>query len=144
MFLAFADHGAYLASTPLAFPNDAGEPILLPAGSSGRVFADRFEAVNYKKPPASIAPINALLISQAYARVREVLSVSEKSFSELCREVAPIFEKTDCKPTAALTYQILYALSKENALTLTEKRVHGAREDLDAPKLFISLQGGNQ
>lgn len=139
MFLAFAEHGAYLASTPLAFPEDAGEPILLPAGSSGRVFADRFESVKYKKRPASIAPIDAALIAKAYAKIREVLSTAEKTFSELCREVAPLFEKADCKPTAALTYQILYALWRENALVLTEKRVPGAREDLDAPKLYMSL-----
>ena len=139
MFLAFAEHGAYLASTPLAFPDDAGEPILLPAGSSGRVFADRFEATKYKKRPASIAPIDAALIAKAYAKVREVLSTTEKTFSELCREVAPLFPKADCKPTAALTYQILYALKRENVLVLTEKRVPGAREDLDAPKLYMQI-----
>ena len=139
MFLAFAEHGAYLASTPLAFPEDAGDPMLLPAGSSGRVFADRFESVKYKKCAASIAPIDAALICKAYAKVREVLSTAEKTFSELCREVAPLFPKADCKPTAALTYQILYALMRENALIITEKRVGGAREDLDAPKLYLSL-----
>jgi hypothetical protein len=138
MFLAFAEHGAYLASTPLAFPADAGEPILLPAGSSGRVFADRFEAVKYQKRPASIAPIDAALISKAYAKVREVLS-AEKSFPEVCREVAPLFEKSDCKPTAALTYQILYALSKENLLHVNEKRVSGVTDELDAPKLYVSI-----
>ena len=139
MFLAFAEHGAYLASTPLAFPDDAGEPILLPAGSSGRVFSDRFEAAKYPKRPASIAPIDAALIAKAYAKVREVLSTTEKTFSELCREVAPLFPKADCKPTAALTYQILYALKRENALIITEKRVPGAREDLDAPKLYMQI-----
>lgn len=140
MFLAFAEHGAYLASTPIAFPEDAGEPILLPAGSSGRVFADRFEAVKYKKRPASIAPIDAALIAKAYEKISEVLSTTEKSFSELCREVAHLFEQSDCQPKAALTYQILYALKRENALTLTEKRVPGAREDLDAPKLYMSIK----
>ena len=139
MFLAFAEHGAYLASTPLAFPEDAGEPILLPAGSSGRVFADRFEAVKYKNRPASIAPIDAALIAKAYAMIREVLPSTEKSFSELCREVAPLFEESDCQPKAALTYQILYALKRENALVITEKRVPGARADLDAPKFYMSL-----
>lgn len=139
MFLAFADHGAYLASTPLAFPDDAGEPILLPAGSSGRVFADRFEAVKYQNRPASIAPIDTALIAKAYAKIREVLSTAEKTFSELCREVAPLFEQSDCQPKAALTYQILYALKRENALVITEKRVPGARNDLDAPKLYMSI-----
>lgn len=139
MFLAFAEHGAYLASTPLAFPEDAGEPILLHAGSSGRVFADRFESVKYQNRPASIAPIDSALIAKAYAKIHEVLSTAEKSFSELCREIAPLFEKSDCQPKAALTYQILYALKRENALVITEKRVPGAREDLDAPKLYMSL-----
>ena len=139
MFIAFAEHGAYLASTPIAFPEDAGEPTLLPAGSSGRVFADRFEAVKYKNRPASIATIDVALIYSAYEKVREVLSATEKTFSELCREVAPLFERADCKPTAALTYQVLYALKRENALVITEKRVSGAREDLDAPKLYMSI-----
>ena len=139
MFLAFAEHGAYLASTPLAFPEDAGEPMLLPAGSSGRVFADRFESVKYKKCAASIAPIDAALICKAYAKVREILSATEKNFSELCREVAPLFSSADCKPTAALTYQILYALSKENLLLINEKRVSGVTDELDAPKLYVSI-----
>ncbi len=137
MFLAFSEHGAYLASTPLAFPEDAGEPILLPAGSSGRVFADRFEAKKYQNRPASIAPIDSALLAKAYAKIREVLSTAEKTFSELCREVTPFFEQADCQPKAALTYQILYALKRENALALTEKRVPGARNDLDAPKLYM-------
>ena len=139
MFLAFAEHGAYLASTPLAFPEDAGDPMLLPAGSSGRVFVDRFESVKYKKRPASIAPIDAALICKAYAKVREILSATEKNFSELCREVAPLFSSADCKPTAALTYQILYALSKENLLLINEKRVSGVTDELDAPKLYVSI-----
>ena len=139
MFLAFAEHGAYLASTPLAFPEDAGEPLLLPAGSSGRVFANRFESVNYKKRPASIAPIDDALLSKAYMKACEVLAQSEKSFSELCREIAPLFEKADCKPTAALMYRILCALAKEGKLSITEKRVGGARADLDAPKIYVSL-----
>ncbi len=140
MFLAFSEHGAYLASTPLAFPEDAGEPMLLPAGSSGRVFADRFEAVNYKKRPASIAKIDAALICKAYEKVCELLSDSEKTFSELCREIAPLFGQADCKPTAALTYQVLYSLEKEGALSVREKRVPGAREDLDSPKFYMSLR----
>ena len=138
MFLAFAPHGAYLASTPLAFPEDAGEPILLPAGSSGRVFADRIESVNYKKRPASIAPIDAALIGKAYLKACEVLAESQKSFSELCREIAPLFEEADCNPRAALAYQILYSLAREGKLSIKEKRVPGARDDLDAPKLYMS------
>ena len=139
MFLAFAEHGAYLASTPLAFPDDAGEPMLLPAGSSGRVFADRFESVSYKKRPASIAPIDAALISKAYAKAREVLSESELTFTELGKVLSPLFEQADCQPRAALTYQILCAMKRENELVLTEKRVAGAAEGFDAPKLYLSL-----
>ena len=112
-----------------------------PGGTSDivRYIADRFEAAKYPTRPASIAPIDAALIAKAYAKVREVLSTTEKTFSELCREVAPLFPKADCKPTAALTYQVLYALKRENALVITEKRVSGAREDLDAPKLYMSI-----
>lgn len=137
MFIAFADHGAYLASTPLAFPDDAGDPILLPAGSSGRVFANRFESVNYKKLPIDIAPIDAALISKAYNKVREVLSLSEMPFRDLLRAVSPLFAECGCKPTAALTYQILYALKKEGAIAFTERRVLGARDGIDAPKMYM-------
>ena len=139
MFLAYADHGAYLASTPLAFPEDADEPMLRPAGSSGRVFADRFEAVKYKKRPAYVAPIDAALTAKAYAKLREVLATEEKRFPEACREIAELFEPADCKPTAALTYQILFGLSKENLLRINEKRVSGVTDDLDAPKIYLSI-----
>jgi len=137
MFLAFCDHGAYLASTPLAFPADAGEPILLPAGSSGRVFADRFESVNYKQLPTDIAPIDAALILRAYNKACEVLAISEAAFRDLLRAVSPLFGECGCRPTAALTYQILYALKREGAVAFAEKRVAGVRDDLDAPKMYM-------
>jgi hypothetical protein len=42
MMLAFADHGAYLASSAMGIPEDAREPIPLPPCAGGMVYKDSF------------------------------------------------------------------------------------------------------
>ena len=49
VFVAFANHGAYIASTPLAFPDDAGEPQLLYSNSCGWLYADKLIQSPFKK-----------------------------------------------------------------------------------------------
>lgn len=118
MFVAFASHGAYLASTPQAFPEDAGEPVLLPACSSGRVYRDRWTAVPYPTPPANVAPITARVWSSAYTAVTEALKQAAHTMPELSAIVKPLFDPADCYPTAAVVYSILYSLQKGKKLAV--------------------------
>lgn len=81
-----ATHGTYIASTPLAFHEDAEEPQLLPACSSGLVYKNSFTAVLYGEEPASVAPITARVTAEAYAKATEVLKDGDKTFGGLIRE----------------------------------------------------------
>ena len=118
MFVAFASHGAYLASTPQAFPQDAGEPVLLPACSSGRIYHDHWSAVPYSAPPAKVASISARVWSSAYTSVTDALKQTSQTMPELARIVKPLFSTADCYPTAAVVYSILYSLQKDQKLSV--------------------------
>ena len=140
MFVAFAPHGAYLASTPQAFPEDAGEATLLPACCGGRVYAASFTATPYKTPPARVAPITPRVVAAAYETLTQAIAQRPHTLPELCQLVLPLFDAADCYPRAALVYALLHALEKEGRLITQTQTVPGMRDDLTAPKFFASLQ----
>ena len=133
MFVAFAPHGAYLASTPQAFPNDAGEPILLPACSSGNVYCDHWNVKPYPIPPAKVASITPRVWHEAYTVIKSTLVNGPKTVPELVRIVKPLFGPADCSPNAAVVYSVLYELQKQNKLAVEISLVPGIRSDLSAP-----------
>ena len=134
MFVAFCTHGAYLSSTPIAIPDDANEPQLLPLQSFGEVTSTGFWV---KKMPkvANIAPIAADVVARGYEGIRAALHEGERGVGELVRDVLkPLFEEADCRPGAALCYQILHAMLRNGEIGVKTVRVPGAREGLDAPE----------
>ena len=133
MFVAFAPHGAYLASTPQAFPADAGEPVLLPACSSGKVCCDCWTANPYPLAPAKVASITPRVWHEAYTAIEAVLANGPETVPELVQIVKPLFDSADCSPNAAVVYSILYELQKQNRLITDVSRVSGVRDDLSAP-----------
>ncbi len=139
MNLAFADHGAYLGSAALAFPDDCTEPQALPPCSTGRVRRDRVEISAYRRPPAQVAVLDARVRAEAYAAITAALTEGAKSASELGKCIRPCFGAGDCAPTALLVYDILAALQKEGRLAEEIRRVPGAFDHLDAPKAYFSL-----
>ncbi len=140
MNLGFAPHGAYLASAAMAFPEDAGEPIELPACCSGAVTKEGYTAKKFKNPPAAVPPIDAKMRSEAYPFIEEILKGEPIGFSDLRRKVqAHFFKDQVCPPAALLTYSVLYSLQKEDRLQ-SETRIMPFRDDLTAPKFFLSLK----
>lgn len=141
MNLAYAPHGAYLASAALAFPDDAGEPMALPACCSGTVGKDTMSALKFKNPPAQVPPIDAAMRKEAFLFVEESLKSEPIGFSDLRQKVQEQFFKEQiCTPAALLTYDILYALQKADRLQSETHRNPGVREDLQAPKFLLSLK----
>ena len=139
MNLAFAEHGAYLASAALAFPEDAGEPIEIPPCTAGEVFSDRYICVPFADSPVTVAPITARVRAEAYGIVCEMLK-EPTPYSSLAKAVEPLFDGADCCPRAMLVYDILYSLKKQGRLKTETVSVEGAAEGLTAPKLMMSLQ----
>jgi glucosamine 6-phosphate synthetase-like amidotransferase/phosphosugar isomerase protein len=72
IFVAYADHGAYIASSPSAFPEDAGDPQLLPAYSYGRITKDGFTANMFSEKAATVAPIDAVARRKVYNTVKVI------------------------------------------------------------------------
>lgn len=138
MSVAFAAHGAYLASSPLAFPADAGEHSILPANSGGYVLCDRFTAIPMKTPPKPVAPLTSDLRIKAYHAVKAALEQREMIYSEISREVIkPLFESDGPCPVAALTYETLLALKNQGLLKERIDTIEGAFPDLTAPKVKL-------
>ncbi|MBQ5821038.1 MAG: hypothetical protein IIW31_07355 [Clostridia bacterium] len=140
MSVAFASHGAYLASAPYAIPDDAREPHLLPANSYGCVFADRFEAKPFENPPATVAPMDSRLRADAYAAVVNALKDGAKCISELNKQIAPLFEAANCAPTGATCYDVLYSLHRQGRLAVEIRTVEGVFDGMTAPKSYFSLK----
>ena len=134
MFVGFSDHGACLASCAIAFPKEFSEPQLLPACSSGRVYADHFTSHPYKNPPAKVAELDASIRCKAYTAIYEDLCGSEKTFNDLLKKVRSIWETdADCLPDAPLVYDVLYSIYKSGKLKIKTSAVAGVTGELTAP-----------
>lgn len=138
MTVAFASHGAYLSSAALAIPEDCGEVYPIPANACGAVFADRYTAVPFPAPPATVAPITARVRAEGYGIVSELLK-DPTPYSALAKGVKPLFDPADCAPCAMLVYDILYSLKTQGKLKTETVTVEGAAEGLTAPKFYFSL-----
>ena len=140
MFAGFAGHGAYLASTPLCFPADAGNPTLLPACSGGYVFNDHYTVKPYAVPPCRVANVDARLIAEAYTVIEKALSEEKLSFSKLHHLIQPLFEDADCVPSAAIGYAVMHALQRQNRFSYTVQIMPGAQENLSAPQFLAEIK----
>lgn len=138
MNLGFADHGCYMASAALCFPDDASDP--LPAGSVGYVYPDHYESYPYKKLPATVAPITARIRKEGYDVVIDALRKGNQTLPMLAEAVAPLFDPADCVQKAMLVYDIFYILHREGKLTLEIKRVLGVLPGQTAPQFRMGLK----
>ncbi len=138
MSVSFAPHGAYLASSPLAFPKDAGEPTLLLANSCGYVYRDRFCSMPMREPPKPVAHLTAEIRIKAYCAVKEALAQQEMIYADISRGVVkPLFESDGPCPVAALTYETLLALKSQGLLKERIDTIEGAFPHLTAPKVKL-------
>jgi glucosamine 6-phosphate synthetase-like amidotransferase/phosphosugar isomerase protein len=140
MNLGFCPHGAYLASSPTAFPEDAEAPIELPACCSGTVTKEGYTVLRFKNPPAEVPPMDAKMRSEAYLFIEEILKENPISFSDLRKKVYPRFFKDQiCPPANLLIYSVLYSLQKEGRLGIHTERVP-FRDGLTAPKFSLYIK----
>ena len=140
MFIGFSDHGTYLASSSIAFPNDVRGEMLLPCLASGRVYANSYTVVPFPKPPCNMKSIDDTILHSAYGVVEDLLKEGNKTFSDLYRAMNPLFGVCDCNDSESLTYRILRALERENRLTFENRRVLGMGNALTAPQTLFSVK----
>ena len=139
MWVGFSSHGAYMATSALAFDSDSSEPVLLSGSASGRVMRDRYEVIPYKSDPCKISRINPEIASKAYEIIYAMLKEGDKKYSQLYTAIKDCFPKGDCIDSEPLTYAILQALAKSGRLKIESIRVPGHAEGIDAPQSRFSL-----
>ena len=140
VFVAFADHGAYIASTPLAFPDDAGEPQLLSANSRGWLYKDYLVSAPFKKINLEVPSLDAYRINRGYEIIVNELKSGPKTFNDLLGSLAALFENCECMTRAALTYTVLYSLKKQDRIEISTFFSPPIFEGIDVPKFSISLK----
>ena len=128
MNVAFASHGAYLASAAIAMPEDAGEPMPLMPCAYGMVYADHWTTYRYQNSPLTVAQLTAQVRGRAFGVICQELAGGPKYYVELHRKVKELFESADCMPSTLATYEVLYALKKAGKLKVLCKNPAFAQE----------------
>lgn len=142
MHVGFAEHGAYLATTSMAFPEDAGDPILLPALSSGLVRKNEFTCERFKKIPGTVPPVTYQGYAKAYREMCEAFKEGRKAIEEFNSMGIRWFDPSDChlRQMRAVVYGVLDDLYRQGRLAFEKVSVPGMVEELQAPKVYMTLK----
>ena len=139
MHLAYCDHGSYLATTPQAMPQDAGDYHLLPLRSSGYIYKDHFESYPFPDKIATIAPLTPVRRAQILEIIRAKLTEGEQTVETLAKAIRPAFAGYDCGQIGAAIYQILDDLARAGKLKCERRYQKGQFEGLQAPIDYMWL-----
>lgn len=140
MMLSFAEHGAYLATTAMAFPEDHGDVQSLPPLASGCVYRNRAVCAPYAAPPTAVGEADPSMIERAYDLICDALSKQTMRFSEIEKLAATLFSPSDCPQDALVSYEVLRSLSDQGRLEVRGILVPGVAEGLSAPKFTFALK----
>jgi len=140
MFVAYADHGMYLATTPQAMPEDARNVTLLMACASGKVYKDHIETVPYKAPGFTVAPITPQVWKKAYEAMEAALTENEMHHDHLDRLLQPLFDEATCVPESAVNYAIMDYWERQGRLSVIKSYCPGTAPDSVAPRLTAKLK----
>lgn len=140
MMLGFSSHGAYLSTTAMAFPTDAGEPMSLPTCSSGCVFKDRVTMVPYKQSPTVVEEADFYINEQAYEKLCAELKDNSLTFPAIEKIIKSLYGAGKCIQNGLIGYEILRSLKKQGKLELETCYVSGAREGIKAPEIRMMLK----
>jgi hypothetical protein len=128
MFLGFGKDGAYLASTPMAFPEEIAEYRLLPALSSGVVYQDRYEVMGYDRFPMEVAPFDEHTLEEAEREVLSFLSKGEAGTRDIFVAVKKILPPDRITQPNAIGYCVMRKLLKSGKIKprATQRTVQGS------------------
>lgn len=140
MFAGFAEHGAFLSSTPVAFPEDVTRVIPIPPMSFGYITADELVIKPMKKPGITVSSVGETERRQIYDILIKAMKDEALKMPELTDMVIPLFPPADCPEPLEVIHEVLYSLKKEDRIIFEERRLPGAREGLTAPKLYMKLK----
>ncbi len=134
MNVAFCEHGAYMSTASLAFPEDAGCPTLLPPMSYGKVYRNKFEVSPIVNPRATVAPITPQVMAVAYRHIENKLRTpthfTKLGWAEVLEDVYP---KADCTQRGTVAYQVISELHRQGRLKMETEYIEGQTAALRAP-----------
>ena len=136
MFVGFDDNGAYLVSSPTAFPSTVKEFKLLPALSSGVVYKDRVVIKKYQKFHKKVRRFTTKTIEKASDIIFNLISDSPKSFDDFRLKLMPLYKDDKLTQLNTIVYLAIYKLLKEDKITFTYTSV--TVDGLTAPKILIA------
>lgn len=145
MNLSFSSHGAYLATTTIAFPENEvlTPPVKLPTLSAGEVTKDSFTAKKYKNPPATVESADFSLMTKIYSAIEKTLSDGKSrhiyELHNTTREYLPRFQDKISTYTQA-SYEALEALYREGRLEIVKETVEGVCNGSTAPYYKFKLK----
>ena len=141
MHVTFGKNGAYMATAPMAFPENAGGYTLLPPMSYGKVYKDRFEVSGFVSPPATVAPITPQVMAAAYDYLEEKLK-TPMPFNDtgLGEYLAPLYPAADCNQRATVRYQAVSELWRQGRLKMETRYIEGQTSELRAPVFWLWLE----
>ncbi len=139
MHVAHSAHGTYLATSPQAMPEDAGDYHLLPLRSSGYIYADHFECRPFPEKIASIAPLTPARRAKVQEIITAKLREGEQTVNSLAKAIRPAFDGYDCAQIGAAIYPVLDELERDGALQRERRYESGQFEGLQAPLDYMWL-----
>ena len=120
MFVAFDGDGAYLASSPSAFPESVGEYKLLPALSSGYVSRDGFAFLPYPNFREKVHGFNRKTIMKATDIILDLTSVKECNVNEMRSALRKNMPKRVMLQVDAIVYIVIDKLLKSGKIVRRE------------------------
>ena len=137
MFVGFDESGAYLATSPIGFPESVKSYTLLPPLSSGVVFKDRYEVVPYKEFPHECVPFDEETVEFTKNLILDIISKEQKSFSGLRVALLEHLPKNAVTQENAIVYVALSRLLESGKIEKisTRRTVEGD----EAPQTVFKL-----
>lgn len=137
MFVGFDETGAYLASSPMAFPDSVGSYELLPPLSSGTVYRDHCEVEPYPSFDMDVMPFDEKTVENAKQTALDKLAEENATTSQLFRAFRAEMPCGVLNQSAPIVYLALVDLLKNG--TVGCRTVRYETDGLKAPKTFFQL-----
>jgi len=139
MFRVTVEDGTYLATSPLALPEESHE--LLPAAAAGLVYKDGYTCRPFGKELRDIvAPITPELMMKVYDIICQALQEDRQIVNGLFRIISRTLGKEYCYQIMPMIYEITWDLHRQGRLVIEEEYIRGQTDALKAPKKYMRLK----
>lgn len=139
IFVSFASHGVYIASSPEAFPEDAGQVHMLPPNSSGYIYKDHYTVIPFKNNPCKVRELDAGFMKENYDRIYELLK-EESAYYPLWDTIKPQFTGADVYQVSSILNTVIEALKREGKIEMRTIEVDGAKDGIKAKQCMFKAK----